>query len=85
MNKIFSFLLLLLIGVITACSSDPATPIDERKNKDHGDPAKVVLTLTQGKLSIANTFVPDADKSSPTPSKKAKDGNPPRAVPRAGR
>ena len=65
MNKIFSFLLLLLIGVITACSSDPATPIDERKNKDHGDPAKVVLTLTQGK--------------------KAKDGNPPRAVPRAGR
>ena len=63
MNKIFSFLLLLLIGVITACSSDPVTPIDERKNKDHGDPAKVVLTLTQGKLSIANTFVPDADKS----------------------
>lgn len=62
MNKIFSFLLLLLIGVVTACSSDPVAPIDERKNKDHGDPAKVVLTLRQGKLSIANTFVPDTDK-----------------------
>lgn len=58
MNKILSFLLLFLIGAVTACNSDPVSPIDERQNKDHGDPAKVVLTLRQGTLSADKVFVP---------------------------
>lgn len=58
------FLLVFLAGMFVACTLDPEAPVDERKSKDHGDPARVVLVLRHGHLD-GQHFVADPPLASP--------------------
>lgn len=63
-KKFFSILLMMLLGLfinlsVTSCNNDPDVPKDETEDKDHDDPAKIVLTLASGHFH-GNHFHQDA-------------------------